>query len=99
MNRKNDKADQPYFRSDRLFFMNGKWYFASREGDMGPYVTREYAERMLARFLLEKVELASFQESREQRPANFAAYERADRAMQLKEAAATRSWLAPELFI
>jgi hypothetical protein len=40
----NDKVR--FFRtSDRLFRMNGEWFFASREGDLGPYQTRDCAER------------------------------------------------------
>jgi hypothetical protein len=42
-----DPLDQHvrYFRAaDRIFRMNGNWFFASREGDLGPFPSREKAE-------------------------------------------------------
>jgi hypothetical protein len=65
MRRREDNEDRTYFRSDRLFLMNGQWYFSSREGDCGPFASREVAHAALARFVHEKVELDSFQKSRE----------------------------------
>lgn len=39
-----------YFRSSsRLFRLNGDWFFASREGDLGPFRTEQEAEVELAR--------------------------------------------------
>ena len=36
--------DRPHFRSrERLFTLNGQWYFSAREGDCGPYHSRKQA--------------------------------------------------------
>jgi hypothetical protein len=68
MRRREDNEDKTYFRSDRLFSMNGQWYFSSREGDCGPFASREVAHAALARFVHEKIELDAFQKSREKDP-------------------------------
>jgi len=65
MRRREDREDKTYYRSERVFAMNGQWYFGAREGDCGPFRTQEIARAALARFINEKVELASFQKSRE----------------------------------
>ncbi len=65
MRRREDTEDKTYFRSERVFGMNGQWYFSSREGDCGPFATPAMARNALERFLSEKVELAAFQKSRE----------------------------------
>jgi hypothetical protein len=66
MRRRDDRNDKTYFRSERVFAMNGQWYFGAREGDHGPFRTPDLARAALARFLNEKVELDRFQKSREQ---------------------------------
>jgi len=39
-----------YYRSDsRTFLMNGQWFFASREGDQGPFLSRSDADVELER--------------------------------------------------
>lgn len=46
--RKDDRNDvtRKFFRSDDRFFqINGQWYFAAREGDIGPFRTRDQARR------------------------------------------------------
>lgn len=65
MRRREDKGDKTYFRSERVFAMNGQWYFGSREGDCGPFRTPDLARAALARFINDKTELAGFQKSRE----------------------------------
>jgi hypothetical protein len=45
--------------------MNGSWYFATREGDQGPYNTDVVAHAEINRFITEKTELAHFQQARE----------------------------------
>ena len=43
--RKGDKTARTWFRSDRVFLNNGKWYFFTREGvDVGPYDSQFEAE-------------------------------------------------------
>lgn len=64
MRRSEDQKDKTYFRSERLFCMNGQWYFSTREGEYGPYGSRDIAERTLKRFVNDKVELDGFQRSR-----------------------------------
>ena len=50
--RKKDHSDGTHFRSkDRVFCMNGEWFFETREDDHGPYATREAAEADLSRYI------------------------------------------------
>jgi hypothetical protein len=65
MRRREDADDKTYFRSDRIYSMNGQWYFGAREGDCGPFPSREGALAALGQFVNEMVELGSFQKSRE----------------------------------
>ncbi len=60
-------SEKRYFRSsDRLITLNGAWYFTTREGEQGPYPSREAAQEALEFFTCEKNDLHSFQQSREQ---------------------------------
>jgi hypothetical protein len=60
-----DKA-RHFFRSqERLFCFNGQWYFATREGDCGPYPSKEIARQEVSRYINERAELSGFQDSRE----------------------------------
>jgi hypothetical protein len=46
--RKNDPDElkRKFFRSnDRFFHANGQWFFSAREGDIGPFRTRDQARR------------------------------------------------------
>lgn len=46
--RKNDPDDlkKQFFRTmDRFFQANGQWYFSAREGDIGPFRSRQQALR------------------------------------------------------
>lgn len=39
------ESPQTFYRSERMYFSNGKWFFATREGvDMGPYDNLDDAE-------------------------------------------------------
>lgn len=61
-------ADQSrhYFRSqERLFCFNGQWYFATREGDCGPFASKDIAKSEVVRFLHEREALNGFQNSRD----------------------------------
>lgn len=65
--RRTDPEDtgKRYFRTqERLFAMNGQWYFSAREGDIGPFRTREGALREVARYVREREDLDSFQKAR-----------------------------------
>jgi hypothetical protein len=54
MKRKSDEKDVTVFRTDRFFLSDGKWFFTTREGaNLGPYDTREDAERALMKHLLD----------------------------------------------
>ena len=45
-------SDQRYFRSsERVFLLNGAWYFSAREGDQGPFASRERTVAELNRYL------------------------------------------------
>lgn len=53
--RKDDEKRKTYFRTeDRLFQINDQWWFATREGDMGPYASRQAAQDELTAYMLEK---------------------------------------------
>lgn len=52
-NRKGETGHAP-FRSGRLFSIGFQWYFATREGDRGPFPSKEEAEAELTLFLREK---------------------------------------------
>lgn len=46
--RKSDPSDstRSFFRTnDRFFQVNGRWYFSAREGEIGPFRSREQARR------------------------------------------------------
>ena len=63
-----ESSNRSYFRTqDRVFAQNGQWYFASREGEIGPFVTREAAIREVARYAQERRDLDRFQKAREVR--------------------------------
>lgn len=54
--RKSDEGNQDttIFRSgNRLFCLNGRWYYQTREDDHGPFPSLEAAERDLARYVEE----------------------------------------------
>ena len=62
--------DRHFFRSqERLFCFNGQWYFATREGDCGPYPSKEIARQEVTRYISERAALSGFQDSRDQAPA------------------------------
>jgi len=59
-------SNKRFFRaSKRLLMLNGAWYFSTREGERGPFPSREAAEKELMLFTQEVNELQSFQKSRE----------------------------------
>jgi len=51
--RKGESGPVP-FRSGRIFSIGPEWYFAAREGDHGPFFSKEEAEAALALFLREQ---------------------------------------------
>ncbi len=60
-----ENTNKRFFRTqERVFSMNGQWYFTAREGDIGPFRTRETALSEVARFVHEREELDSFQKAR-----------------------------------
>jgi hypothetical protein len=66
MRRGDTDSARRYFRSaTRVFNLNGTWYFATREGDQGPFIHRELADVEAGRYADERLTLCGFQESRE----------------------------------
>lgn len=58
--------DRHFFRSqERLFCFNGQWYFATREGDCGPFPSKEIARQEVSRYISERAALSGFQDSRD----------------------------------
>lgn len=51
-NRKGEE-DRTRFRTDRVFVVNNQWYFLTREVEnpLGPYASREMAEKALKSFI------------------------------------------------
>ena len=61
-------SNKRYFRTqERVFSMNGQWYFTAREGDIGPFRSREMALSEVARYARERQDLDSFQAARQRR--------------------------------
>ncbi len=52
-NREGESGPAP-FRSGRMFSIGTDWYFATREGDRGPFRTREEATAELALYMRNK---------------------------------------------
>ncbi len=63
--RRTDTEDRTYFRCDRFYRQDGGWYFCTREGDQGPFVSKAQADAALHTYLIERAQLARFQEQRE----------------------------------
>jgi hypothetical protein len=54
-----------YFRSEtRIFRQNGAWYFASREGEHGPFERRSVAEREASQHTADCASWSEYQQAR-----------------------------------
>ena len=54
--RSEDSEQRNFFRSKRLYNINGEWFFDTREGTQyGPFLDRNKAEKELAIFLAQKI--------------------------------------------
>lgn len=52
--RKTDPNEKTHFRSgDRIFQANETWWFGTREGDHGPFDSRQAAQDALVQFILD----------------------------------------------
>ncbi len=52
--RKDDVSKKTFFRTEeRVFQMNGAWWFAERDGDNGPYRSRAVAQQALSQFIMD----------------------------------------------
>ena len=52
--RKKDTGNTTHFRAgNRVFCLNGEWFFQTREDDHGPFPTRDAAELDLKRYVEE----------------------------------------------
>jgi len=66
--RKTDPKDtsRHFFRTgNRVFSLNGQWFFAAREGEIGPFRSREVAMKEATRYVRERSDLERFQRARE----------------------------------
>ena len=64
--RRTDPAGQTrcFFRSEeRVFALNGEWFFASRDGECGPYLSREHAAIEVVRYVRGLHDLDHLQQS------------------------------------
>ena len=52
MRESDEKPSASHFRATERFFReNGQWYFSTREGEEGPFRTREAAEAAMQRYV------------------------------------------------
>jgi hypothetical protein len=66
-----ENTSRNYFRTgDRVFSLNGQWFFATREGEVGPFRSREAAVKEASRYVREREDLARFQRDRERQLAD-----------------------------
>ena len=62
MRRTDPTGTRRYFRTeDRIFLLNGQWFFATREGDVGPFPSREAATKEATRYVRERIDLEQIQ--------------------------------------
>ncbi|MFK7914426.1 MAG: DUF6316 family protein [Pseudomonadales bacterium] len=58
--RASDQKGKTYFRSaERVFCLNGQWYFQTREHDHGPFAGQDTALRELDRYVCEMQHFAA----------------------------------------
>ncbi len=63
-----ENSNRSFFRAqDRVFTQNGQWFFTAREGDIGPFNSRETAIKEVTRYVQERSDLERFQRARERR--------------------------------
>ena len=61
-----DGTTRSFFRAEqRIFALNGQWYFTTREGERGPFRSKGQAEQEADRYVGEVNELKHFQRSRQ----------------------------------
>ena len=59
--------DRPHFRSrERLFTLNGQWYFSAREGDCGPYHSRKRALIEVDLYICERSMIADMENGKKE---------------------------------
>ena len=60
-----ENTTRSFFRAqDRVFSLNGQWFCATREGEVGPFPTRDRALCEVARYIEERDALERFQQAR-----------------------------------
>jgi hypothetical protein len=61
-----ESTTRSFFRSkERVFVLNGQWFYTTREGENGPFPSRETALKEANRFVVERQDLDRFQKNRE----------------------------------
>ena len=62
MRHTDEDRGRTYFRSEaRVFNQDGAWYFATREGDQGPFARQDIAQREAARYTAECASWGAYQ--------------------------------------
>ena len=60
--RNTDSDERTFFRTgERIFCMNGEWFFSTRAGQEGPYPNKAIAERELERYVRECSEVTELE--------------------------------------
>jgi hypothetical protein len=63
--RKDDTTEKKVFRTvDRFFQANGHWYFSAREGDIGPFRSRERAREEAQAYIRARTEAPAAEPAR-----------------------------------
>ena len=63
-----ENTTRSFFRSkERIFVLNGQWYYTTREGECGPFPGRETALQEVNRFVVEREDLDRFTKSPERK--------------------------------
>ena len=71
MRQNDEKSNIRHFRAaDRIFTQDGRWWFSTREGEEGPFASRERAETALQRYVAAIDVMEKFQTEQEQKAAS-----------------------------
>lgn len=68
MREEDEKSNVRHFRmAHRYFCENGQWWFSTREGEEGPYPSREAAEAAMARYVDSIAAMKAFRKKHDER--------------------------------
>lgn len=59
-----DSKVRPFRTRNRYFCQDGQWWFSTREGEEGPFVSREAAEHGMQRYVDSAAEMKKLQQDK-----------------------------------